>query len=445
MSEQYPGGYMTRTPPVVTSSSAPGIWTLSQQAGYQKQGVWPAPGLGWAGAFTAGDNGSFYAASFDAAGNIVTYGWDSTTSRTILQKLNPTSGAQSWVRTYSSAVATMVDPYQLNNCGRFCFTDGSNNIYSFYTWSLDGGGIIKTDANGTVQGAVYVKPGFLYPGVNIGLTGSTLKMSTQFLSTGGHLSIHTWNTSLSNTGNTRNSGTTAEGGYSAYLSAAGNWWTTGQLGNAVNDNLISKDTSWYRFSPSSSTGYNGSGGAIAEDSSGNIFFSAQTTGGNSYVAKVSSGLSPVWSFLLSQASVSFQGCAVDSSNNWYLLSSSTTSNASLLTKISTSGSIVSQQRFAMTGGSNFTLNSVALDSTGANMILVGRLSSRPFALYIPTTGGAGFSWVVGSATITCTNQTEWTLSSNPFGYSSYSNSSTSPASPSTDTITTTTPTLTWSR
>jgi hypothetical protein len=43
MSEQYPGGFITKDSPSVTTSSAPGMWTLSQAAGYQKQGLWPLP------------------------------------------------------------------------------------------------------------------------------------------------------------------------------------------------------------------------------------------------------------------------------------------------------------------------------------------------------------------------------------------------------------------
>ena len=41
MSEQYPGGFISKTPPTVTTSSAQGMWTLSQQAQYQQAGVWP--------------------------------------------------------------------------------------------------------------------------------------------------------------------------------------------------------------------------------------------------------------------------------------------------------------------------------------------------------------------------------------------------------------------
>jgi len=41
MSNQYAGGFISKTPPTVTTSSAQGMWTLSQQAQYQKEGVWP--------------------------------------------------------------------------------------------------------------------------------------------------------------------------------------------------------------------------------------------------------------------------------------------------------------------------------------------------------------------------------------------------------------------
>ncbi len=446
MSSQYPGGFVTKTPPVVTTSSAPGVWTLSQQAGYQKLGVWPLVPVGWAGAFTSGDNGSFYAASFDSSGNIVNYGWDSTTSTIILQKLSPTTGTQTWVRTYASSVATMADPYQLNANGRFVFTDSSNNIYAGYCWSLDGGGIFKTNSSGTFTSAVYSKPGFLYAWNNIGFTSSTLKFGTQYLSTNGYQNIHTFNTSMSNTGNTRYGGVTAEGIFSCYLSTANVWWGSGQLGNSTNDNIMSKDTAWNRLSITSSSGYAGSAGAIAEDSSGNIYWTYQLTGGNTYIVKTTTTPSVTWCYLLSQASVSFKGTTMDTSNNWYVISSSTTSNASLLNIINSSGTIVLQQRFAMTGGSSFTLYSVSVDSAGANMLLVGTLNSKPFAMYIPTTGAANSTWVIGSSTITCSNVSEWTLSSVGASISSYSNSSYSSFSPSTETMTTnTTPTLTWSR
>jgi hypothetical protein len=56
MSNQYAGGFISKTPPTVTTSSAKGMWTLSQQAQYKKDSVWPAypatPTIGTATAVT---------------------------------------------------------------------------------------------------------------------------------------------------------------------------------------------------------------------------------------------------------------------------------------------------------------------------------------------------------------------------------------------------------
>jgi len=43
MSKQYPGGLITKTPVVPTQVAASGVWTLDQQAYWQKLGQWPAP------------------------------------------------------------------------------------------------------------------------------------------------------------------------------------------------------------------------------------------------------------------------------------------------------------------------------------------------------------------------------------------------------------------
>lgn len=48
MSEQYPGGWVSKSPPTPTgpyaTSSAQGLWTLSQQAQYKVQNLWPTQG-----------------------------------------------------------------------------------------------------------------------------------------------------------------------------------------------------------------------------------------------------------------------------------------------------------------------------------------------------------------------------------------------------------------
>lgn len=41
MSTQYPGGFISKSPPLPNGSTARGIWTLNQQAAYRKANLWP--------------------------------------------------------------------------------------------------------------------------------------------------------------------------------------------------------------------------------------------------------------------------------------------------------------------------------------------------------------------------------------------------------------------
>jgi hypothetical protein len=69
MSEQYPGGFITKTNPTVDGSTAKGLWTLSQAAGYVKQGLWPTiPGAPTIGTATAGNASA--SVTFTAPSNI---------------------------------------------------------------------------------------------------------------------------------------------------------------------------------------------------------------------------------------------------------------------------------------------------------------------------------------------------------------------------------------
>jgi hypothetical protein len=61
MSNQYAGGFISKTPPAVTTSSAQGMWTLSQQAQYQKDGVWPLNPNVPSGGIGSAFGGGYYA------------------------------------------------------------------------------------------------------------------------------------------------------------------------------------------------------------------------------------------------------------------------------------------------------------------------------------------------------------------------------------------------
>jgi hypothetical protein len=56
MSTQYPGGFISKNPPLPNGSTARGIWTLNQQAAYRKANLWPTilPGPPTIGTATAG-------------------------------------------------------------------------------------------------------------------------------------------------------------------------------------------------------------------------------------------------------------------------------------------------------------------------------------------------------------------------------------------------------
>ena len=41
MSNQYPGGLITKSPTAPTATVAKGIWTLIEQSTFKKQGLWP--------------------------------------------------------------------------------------------------------------------------------------------------------------------------------------------------------------------------------------------------------------------------------------------------------------------------------------------------------------------------------------------------------------------
>ena len=60
MSQKYPGGFITKSPPAPTAFAASGMWTLDQAMQLQKQGTWgtlPAIGSAYGGGFFAGQIG----------------------------------------------------------------------------------------------------------------------------------------------------------------------------------------------------------------------------------------------------------------------------------------------------------------------------------------------------------------------------------------------------
>jgi len=102
MSEQYPGGFITKTPPTVSTSSASGMWTLSEQAGYQKLGQWPIPPIVIVGT----------SATFKSSAQLIkTNVWALTTTKAIISYHDYTNdGLYAVVATLSGTTITYGTP-----------------------------------------------------------------------------------------------------------------------------------------------------------------------------------------------------------------------------------------------------------------------------------------------------------------------------------------------
>ena len=157
MSNQYPGGFITKNAPTVSASSAQGIWTLNQQMQYQKSGVWPVgpPIIGQA------YGGGFYAGKINVSGTqyylIVAPKSTGENSARTWGPTGVTTGITSVIAgpTNSSALAALGSSYQ---AATFC--EGLN-INGYSDWYLPAKNELEvlyyflkptTDANSAAMG-----------------------------------------------------------------------------------------------------------------------------------------------------------------------------------------------------------------------------------------------------------------------------------------------------
>jgi hypothetical protein len=162
MSNQYAGGFISKTPPTVTRSSAQGMWTLSQQAQYQKDGVWPVF-YGWPVA-NVGDayGGGFFAGQINVSGTkynlVVAPKSTGESSSKTWGVYGTTTGVTSVINgpTNSASLAALGASYQ---AAKFC---EDLNIGAYSDWYLPAKNELEvlyyflkpsTDANDTGSGS----------------------------------------------------------------------------------------------------------------------------------------------------------------------------------------------------------------------------------------------------------------------------------------------------
>lgn len=139
MSDQYPGGYLTKTPPTVSTSSAPGMWTLSQQAQYQKAGTWPVPTVIGQTAYTTAGTYSWVAPAGVTSVSVVAVGGGSLGGAGLGYKNNYTVTSGS---SYTVVVGAR---------GRATSANGGDS-YFVSTATVKGGGGLSDGTAGTYAG-----------------------------------------------------------------------------------------------------------------------------------------------------------------------------------------------------------------------------------------------------------------------------------------------------
>ena len=446
MSEQYPGGFITKDSPNVTTSSAQGLWTLSQQAGYKQQGLWPPVTVGWMGAFTTGDTCANYDVQIDSSGNIYAVGWSSTATAMLVTKVSVT-GALQWVKTYS--MPSISDPKGFGTAQQaISYLDSSDNLFFGFPVGYAGGGMIKINSSGVVQNNMYVNPGFLH--IFGGMKGSsnTPTYTTTGLSTTYYWSGFKFNNSLSLTSSwSIFAGPSNPAAFTVGIDSNGDLWGSGQTGNAAGDSLIAKGpTAIYNryYQTAGAVGYQGGGNVMVGDSSGNMYHTPVISS-NYYIIKWNTSGGVVWAKQVAGGYAQTNGGIMDSSGNLNLLYYASGFNGAQLVRLDSSGSIVLQQRYST--ATNCTLYAIKTDPNDGSLVMVGNFGStaRAMIMRIPSTGAPGESWTVGGQTLACATSTVFSLSSASFTTSTLSQASTTPATPTTQTVTTSTPTPTWSK
>lgn len=449
MSEQYPGGWLTKSPPTVTTSSAPGLWTLSQQAQYQKAGTWPSPPVGWMGAFTTGDTCSNYDVQIDSSGNIYASGWDSTASAIIVSKISNT-GALQWVKTYTIDTPAITDPAGIvGTFQNMSYLDSSNNLFFGFPTGYAGGGIIKINSSGVVQNNTYVDPGFLHVWTGTKGASNTPYLSTTRLTTGYQWTGLRFDSTLSSTTSSWSiqGGSGNPGVFTIGIDSSGNMWGSGQQANGAGASLIAKGATsfYYRYyQTAGAVGNQGGGCVMVGDSSGNMYHTPNL-GDPYYIIKWTSSGTVSWARQVTGGYAQTYGGTMDSSGNLNLLYYASGYNGGQFLRVDSSGSIVLQQRF--TTATNCTLYAIKTDPNDGSLVIVGSFGSTPRAmiLRIPSTGASGASWTIGGATLSCATSTVFSLSSASFSTETLSQTTSTPPTPSTRTVTTSTPTPTWSK
>jgi hypothetical protein len=430
MSEQYAGGFISKTPPTVTNSSAQGIWTLSQQAQYKKEGVWPftifyaLESLG-----TIGNSLSGYAVIADNSNNVYVSGYDDSSypNEQLIVKYN-SLGVVQWqkgLNIFGSAAKSM----------KF---DSSGNIYTVGTYqkiNVFDVYLSKYDTAGAIQWQVSLHSGGNMGGYALAIDSSNNVYAAGGINTsygGAYLikyntsGVVQWQKIFGST-----SGSVGNNIRGMAVDSSGNIYTCGEL----YDPTYSYGIQVVKFSSSPTitwqrklyTGYPvlSYGLCIALDSSNNVFVGGYTnnSGNKVEIVKYDTSGALQWNRRISGADMYCNAVAIDSSGNAYFCGYADISGIGIIfiLKYNTSGTI--QWQRTISNGRSCNCQGATIGSDG-KLYLTGSTAPASgttylFNLVVPTDGtktgtytlnGYSYTYAASSFTDAASTLTDTTTS-----------------------------------
>jgi len=429
MSRRYKGAVISATPPVNSTSSAVGVWTLSQQMQGQGATAWPIVIGGapyWIGTLDTSGGNRGYGVAVDYAGNVSFAGVTSGTSLEIARYNK--SGTIQWQRKLSGSAY-----------GRGINVDSVGNVYvAGYVASTNYSLLTaKYNSSGTIQWQRTVnttnpEQTFAY-GIAVDSSGNSYTVGYYDNSAIGTLVIVKYNTSGTYEWSNQYTDSSLNSyGYAITVDSSNNIYAAGDYnGQFFTLKLNSSGTIQWQKTLDVSTSSTGMG--IAVDSSSNVYVTATTGSVNTILqlAKYNSSGTLQWQRKLDGAGNDFgNAIAVDSSSNVYVIGNSVVSSVTgiQIAKYNTSGTIQWQRRLTSTAGYDEG-RGIAIDSFG-NMYITGSsyastASAKTVVAKLPsdgsltgtyTVGSLSYTYAASSLTDSATTHTETTQSVSIIGF-----------------------------